>query len=203
MINKLEEFTQWAGLEFNPQKCIALSAINATSQKYVESFSPKVNGVPIPALKQEDRYKYLGVQTGWTTNQSLPSLKEEMVEDATKICKSLLSDWQKIEKYGVKVLTDHEWKSFEEDVRQWTTDLQTIWSHAKRKKATHHPTTNWKRRQRKRNQHNRDSQQSSENGQQDPETSNQQDESGLLNTSPPSLYLLCLQTFGNGLAYIY
>ncbi len=92
MINKLEELTQWAGLEFNPQKCVALSAINATSQKYVESFSPKVNGVPIPALKRE-------VQTGWTTNQSLPSLKEEMVEDATKICKSLLSDWQKIEAF--------------------------------------------------------------------------------------------------------
>ncbi len=76
MIDKLEEFTQWASLEFNPQKCAALSAINASSRKYVGSFSPKINGVPIPALKWEDRYKYLGVQTGQTTNQSLPSLKE-------------------------------------------------------------------------------------------------------------------------------
>ena len=38
MIQRMEEFTEWAQLKFNTAKCASLSAINNQSRKYVEFF---------------------------------------------------------------------------------------------------------------------------------------------------------------------
>jgi hypothetical protein len=49
----------------------ALSCINKSNRKYVESFSPFLDDMPIQALKWEDHYRYLGVQEGRTRVSSL------------------------------------------------------------------------------------------------------------------------------------
>ena len=43
MIQRMEEFINWAQLQFNSSKCVALLAINSKSQKQVESYSPSLN----------------------------------------------------------------------------------------------------------------------------------------------------------------
>ena len=57
MIHKIEEFSNWAQLQFNTSKCASLSMMSSKSRKYVESFSPKPYNQQISALKWEERYK--------------------------------------------------------------------------------------------------------------------------------------------------
>ena len=40
MLKKLHDYTQWAGLNFNPAKCVCLSMVNHSSRKYVDNFRP-------------------------------------------------------------------------------------------------------------------------------------------------------------------
>ena len=59
------EFTGWSHLSLNVGKCGCLSMMNRGSRgRYVEPFSPLYGSEPIPALKWEDTYKYLGVEIG-------------------------------------------------------------------------------------------------------------------------------------------
>lgn len=105
MINKMEEFTNWAQLKFNAAKCSSLSAINSRRHKYVESYSPTLNNESIPALKWEDRYKYLGTEFGRSRDSTLNSLKSTLLKEAELIANSLLTDWQKIEAINIFVLS--------------------------------------------------------------------------------------------------
>lgn len=79
--------------------------INSSNQKYVEPFQPKLGDELIPALKWEDRYKYLGVQTGREKLKSMKELEESMCTDAEKILNSPLSDWQKIDAINTFVVS--------------------------------------------------------------------------------------------------
>ena len=105
MLDKLYEFCLQARLTFNPSKCGALSMINSPSRKYVEPFHPNLGQDPIPALKWEDRYKYLGIQTGRERLRSMDELETSIVSDAEKILNSALTDWQKIDAINTFVLT--------------------------------------------------------------------------------------------------
>ena len=52
---------------------------------------------PIPALKWEDRYKYLGCELGANPKAALEDAKRLFLEESSAICQSLLTDWQKID----------------------------------------------------------------------------------------------------------
>ena len=78
----------------NVSKCAALSVINGRPRKYVESYTPTLQGSIIRALKWDDRYKYLGVEVGWRRATSLNKVKKAIVKDTTAVCSSLLTNWQ-------------------------------------------------------------------------------------------------------------
>ena len=108
-LDKLHKFTEWAGMSFNPSKCGSLSTINNKGRKYVESFQPKLNRDLIPALKWDDHYKYLGIESGRERAGRIKELEERMLGKTTKIMDSLLTDWQKIEAINTFVLTGIEY----------------------------------------------------------------------------------------------
>ena len=60
-------FSDWSGLRMNVAKCGCLSMINSSSRgRYVESFAPPYGLQCIPALKWDDTYRYLDIDTwGW------------------------------------------------------------------------------------------------------------------------------------------
>ena len=79
--------------------------INSKPKKYVQSFSPSLQGQPVKALEWTDRYKYLGVPVGREGPASLKNLKLKITKEADLITKSLLTDWQKIEALNVFILS--------------------------------------------------------------------------------------------------
>lgn len=105
MLNKINDFAKWAGLNFNPAKCGALSMINNSNRKYVEHFQPKLGPDLLPALKWEDHYRYLGVQSGRQRSGTKKGLEESLTLDASKILDSGLTEWQKIDAISTFLLT--------------------------------------------------------------------------------------------------
>lgn len=105
MIEMMEEFTRWAHLCFNTSKCASISAINHRTRMYVEPYSPMLNNQAIPALKWDERHKYLGIQIGRTRLSSLTELKDTILAEAELIATSLLADWQKVEAINIFVLS--------------------------------------------------------------------------------------------------
>ena len=100
MIRTAQEFFEWAELQLNAEKCGALIMINHARKKYVEPFEPAVgNGLSIPALKWEDSYKYLGVNTGRERKGTMTDLANRMYmyQAAERILASKLADWQKVD----------------------------------------------------------------------------------------------------------
>lgn len=89
----------------NVSKCAALSVINGRPRKYVESYTPTLQGSIIRALKWDDRYKYLGVEVGWRRATSLNKVKKAIVKDTTAVCSSLLTNWQKVEAINIFVVS--------------------------------------------------------------------------------------------------
>ena len=72
----------------------------------MERFEPDIGeGHPIPALKWEDTYKYLGVPLGRERKENLDTLANEMAEMAGKIASSGLTDWQKVDGLNTLVVT--------------------------------------------------------------------------------------------------
>jgi len=105
MLNKINDFAKWAGLNFNPAKCGALSMINNSNRKYAEPFQPKLGPDLLPALKWEDHYRYLGVQSGRQRSGTKKELEESLTLDASKILDSGLTEWQKIDAINTFLLT--------------------------------------------------------------------------------------------------
>ena len=71
--------------------------VNHNPKKYVDPFEPILGSSPIPALKWEDRYQYLGCELGANSKAALEESKHLFLEESTAICQSLLTDWQKID----------------------------------------------------------------------------------------------------------
>ena len=106
MLGTTANFLKWTGLQLNPSKRASLSMINDRKKKYVEPFQPDIGeGRTIPALKWEDRYKYLGVSLGRERKGNLDALAKQMSDMAGKITSSGLTDWQKIDAMNTFVIT--------------------------------------------------------------------------------------------------
>ncbi len=100
-----DSFLNWTGLQLKLSKCRSLSCINSAARVYVQSFSPRIAGSSIRALKWGERYQYLGVDTGRTCLHSLSEIEKSMLSDAKSICASLLTDWQKIDAINCFVIS--------------------------------------------------------------------------------------------------
>ena len=97
VLERVHAFAQWANITFNIAKWGSLTTVNHSSKKYVDPFELFFGSSPIPALKWEDRYKYLGCELGANPKAALEESKRLFLEESTTICQSLLTDWQKID----------------------------------------------------------------------------------------------------------
>ena len=98
VLDKVCVACNWAGLTFSPKKCATLSIVRSQrARQRVATQEFHLGSVRIPAMKWEDRYKYLGVKTGANYTPDLEKLGEEYISDITAIMKSDLTDWQKLD----------------------------------------------------------------------------------------------------------
>ncbi|KAL5509989.1 hypothetical protein EMCRGX_G005452 [Ephydatia muelleri] len=98
VLDKVCVTCNWAGLTFSPKKCATLSIVRSQrARQRVATQEFHLGSVMIPAMKWEDRYKYLGVKTGANYTPDLEKLGEEYITDITAIMKSDLTDWQKLD----------------------------------------------------------------------------------------------------------
>ncbi len=71
MLDRISEFTEWEHLTFNTKKCGSLTLAYKQQKLYADPFPPTINGDPIPDLKWEDRYRYLGAELGANSKATL------------------------------------------------------------------------------------------------------------------------------------
>ena len=87
------------GFEFRPDKCASLS-LTSTKQRatFVEAKDFTIQGNHLPALTQEESYRYLGVPIGLVHNiDDLPSIVPQLIRNLETINSSLLAPWQKLD----------------------------------------------------------------------------------------------------------
>ena len=87
------------GLSFRPDKCASLS-LTSTKQRatYVHEQDFLIQGNHIPALAQEQSYRYLGVPIGLVHNiDDLPNIVPQLTRHVEIIGNSLLAPWQKLD----------------------------------------------------------------------------------------------------------
>lgn len=100
LLDAASESATLIGLEFRPDKCASLSC---TYSKRVTTGNLQLNdfvvqGTVIPALKQHEHYRYLGVPIGIIHDvDELDSLVTRLCDDLEKINDSLLAPWQKLD----------------------------------------------------------------------------------------------------------
>lgn len=87
------------GFQFRPDKCASLT-LTSTKQRatfvVMEDFT--IQGNHIPALAQEESYRYLGVPIGLIHNiDDLPSILPQLIRHIELIGASLLAPWQKVD----------------------------------------------------------------------------------------------------------
>ena len=100
LLDAASEAATLIGLEFRPDKCASLSC---TYSKRVTSGNLQLNdfvvqGTVIPALKEHEHYRYLGVPIGMMHDvDELDNLVNRLCDDLVKINDSLLAPWQKLD----------------------------------------------------------------------------------------------------------
>ena len=83
-------------LKFCPDKCASLSQTKRAPR--IEHNDFVVQTQPIPALRREDHYRYLGVPIGLIHKVTqIETLVDELTEKLLKIERSLLAPWQKLD----------------------------------------------------------------------------------------------------------
>jgi len=90
---RLSENARALNLVFKPKKCASLSF----RKGQVESVKVKVNGAAIPAMSEDETYKYLGIHVGARAMRDYSSQILKLMQDMKKIKESLLAPWQKLE----------------------------------------------------------------------------------------------------------
>ena len=99
LLDRCTEFTSWAGLTFNPQKCGTLCLRNSTSPVSVDPEPFHLGPAPIPALTWRQRYKYLGCPVGAMSSADLTAISTSYLRDCEVIMSSHLAEWQKLDAY--------------------------------------------------------------------------------------------------------
>ncbi|KAL5509834.1 hypothetical protein EMCRGX_G005270 [Ephydatia muelleri] len=99
LLDRCVEFTMWAGLTFNPQKCGSLCAVNNVSPMYIDPNPLHPGPDNIPALSWHQRYKYLGCPIGAGSSLDLSAIGGPLLRDCEAIMMSQLAEWQKIDAF--------------------------------------------------------------------------------------------------------
>ena len=99
LLDAASEAAHILGFSFRPDKCATLS-LTSTRQRatYVEQVDFTIQGNHIPALTQEESYRYLGVPIGLIHNiDDIPNIVPGLIRDIETIRSSLLAPWQKLD----------------------------------------------------------------------------------------------------------
>ena len=99
LLDRCLQFTTWAGLTFNPQKCGTLCSMNAVSPTYVDPEPFHLGAAPLPALTWRQRYKYLGCPVGAGSSIDMSAISASYLRDCEVIMSSHLAEWQKLDAY--------------------------------------------------------------------------------------------------------
>jgi hypothetical protein len=87
------------GLDFRPDKCASLSMTYSNKcDGNIQINNLNVQDKAIPALKEHEHYRYLGVPIGMIRDvDNLDSLVDDLCNDLDRISNSLLAPWQKLD----------------------------------------------------------------------------------------------------------
>ena len=99
LLDAASEAANIVGFSFRPDKCASLS-LTATRQRatFVETVDFVIQGSHIPALAQEESYRYLGVSIGLIHNiDDIPNIIPQLISHVELIGSSLLAPWQKLD----------------------------------------------------------------------------------------------------------
>ena len=96
LIDKAVEVTEWAGLQYRPDKCAFISLPHINTDDVIS-----INNVNIKRLLAKEFYMYLGVPVGDKNDQSPYEILDKLVIDLGKIVNSDLWDWQKLKSYRI------------------------------------------------------------------------------------------------------
>ena len=99
LLNTSSTMATKLGLRFKPAKCATLS-LDCRSHPPVQQGAFTIQGNAIPALTEEQHYRYLGVPIGlYRTGADLETLATKMADDLQRVESSLLAPWQKLDAY--------------------------------------------------------------------------------------------------------
>ena len=99
LLDAASEAANIVGFSFRPDKCASLS-LTSTRQRatFVETVDFVIQGSHIPALAQEESYRYLGVPIGLIHNiDDIPNIIPQLISHVELIGSSLLAPWQKLD----------------------------------------------------------------------------------------------------------
>ena len=99
LLDAASEAAHIIGFEFCPDKCATLSLTSIRQRAtFVEQQDFTVQGNHIPALAQEESYRYLGVPIGLIHNiDDIPNIVPSLIKSIELIGNSLLAPWQKLD----------------------------------------------------------------------------------------------------------
>lgn len=90
LLLSIKEKTDWAGLEFRPQKCGYFNNVENPNYKLF------LGEDQIPSVNKDNTYHYLGVPFGSKSKLSLHNLLKETSDSYQKVSESTLSPFQKV-----------------------------------------------------------------------------------------------------------
>ena len=99
LLDAASEAAHIVGFQFRPDKCASLT-LTSTKQRatFVTTEDFTIQGNHIPALAQEESYRYLSVPIGLIHNiDDLPSIVPQLIKHIELIGASLLAPWQKVD----------------------------------------------------------------------------------------------------------
>ena len=99
LLDAASEAARVVDFTFRPDKCASLSLTSAKQRAtFVEPQDFLIQGQHIPALENEEPYRYLGVPIWLIHNiDDLPNLVPTLIKQVELIAASLLAPWQKID----------------------------------------------------------------------------------------------------------
>ena len=97
LLDRAQQYAQWAGLKFRPNKCATLAVNNRAARHFVEERRFHLGADSLPPMKWEDHYKYLGCEVGENPQAETSRVGKTYVDEARKVLTSALTDWQKLD----------------------------------------------------------------------------------------------------------
>ncbi|XP_023225130.1 uncharacterized protein LOC111626079 [Centruroides sculpturatus] len=95
LLNTITDWTDWAGIRFNINKCGTLAVLGKLHTAGTNTFNIKQQ--ELPRLAKEDAYKHLGVPTGFSKCDTEEATTNNILTSIEKLNSSKLAPWQKVD----------------------------------------------------------------------------------------------------------